>query len=82
MIFIDNIQDLLRDIERYKQMFPTSYTTYEQLKMLLEDKDGEPVGSTFGFSVAGEYEDKCYGFESDMVTPTNTIFRYMGIWKC
>ena len=82
MVFIDNIHDLLEDIERYKQMFPASHTSFEQINEQLEAKDGEPVGSTFGISVADDWEDKCYGFESDKVTPQNTIFRYVGIWKC
>ena len=82
MIFIDGIHDLLEDIEYYKKMFPNSYTCYEQIKEDLEDKDGTPVGYTFGVSVSEEWQERCYGFETDRVTPENTSFKYLGLWKC
>lgn len=81
MILIDNIHDLLEDIENYKSMFPDSYTSIQQIKKELEDKGDTPVGTVFGISVSEEWQDKCYGFETDRVTPSYTLFKYVGIWK-
>ena len=82
MVFIDNIVSLHEDIAYYSQRFPNSHTTYEDLKKALDKRADDPVGSTFGLSVAGEYEDKCYGFEIDKVAPQYTHILYLGTWKC
>lgn len=81
MLFVNNLNDLLEDIERYKQMFPGSYTTYDNIRKKLGERKDEPMGSTFGFSVADEWPDKCYGFEVDKVNATQTYFHYLGTWK-
>lgn len=81
MIFIDNCQDLLIDIEEYKKKFPETHMSYYDIKKNLEERFNDPVGSVFGIEVAKDWLDKCYGFEVDRVTPENTIFRYVGIWK-
>lgn len=81
MLFVNNIVDLLEDIERYKQQFPGSYTTYDKIKKSLAEREDDPMGSTFGISVADEWPDKCYGFEVDKVNATQTYFQYLGTWK-
>lgn len=82
MVFVNNSATLFEDIKRFKQQFPGSYTTWDELKKALDGRADDPVGSTFGISVAGEYEDKCYGFEIDKVDPKNTYILYLGTWKC
>lgn len=81
MLFVNNLADLLEDIERYKQQFPGSYTTYSEIRKTLVKRKDDPMGSTFGISVAGEWQDKCYGFEVDKVNATQTYFQYLGTWK-
>lgn len=82
MVFVNNSVTLFEDMERFKKLFPGSYTTWDELKKALDKRADDPVGSTFGVSVAGEYEDKCYGFEIDKVDPQNTHILYLGTWKC
>lgn len=82
MVFVNNSVTLFEDMERFKQQFPGSYTTWDELKKALDERENDPVGSTFGISVAWEYEDKCYGFEIDKVDPQNTHILYLGTWKC
>lgn len=81
MIFIDRIHDLLEDIDRYKRQFPETHLSYEDIKEALKKRENDPVGAVFGINVATDWEDKCYGFEVDRVTPDSTIFLYSGTWK-
>lgn len=81
MVFIDNIVSLHEDIAYYSQRFPKSHTTYEDLKKALDERENDPVGSIFGYSVSSEWLDKCYGFEIDKVDVKNTYIRYIGTWK-
>ena len=79
--FVDRIMDLLEDVEGYKIQFPSSFTSIRDIEKSLKERVNDPVGSMFGIQVSDEWEDKCYGFEVDKVTPTHTVFRYVGIWK-
>lgn len=81
MIIIEKFQDLLEDIERYKQQFPKTHLPYKEIKEALEKRENDPVGSMFGINVATDWEDKCYGFEIDRVTPQATHILYVGVWK-
>ena len=81
MLFVNNLANLMEDIERYKQQFPGSYTSYSEIRKALEKREDDPMGSTFGISIAGEWQDRCYGFEVDKVNATQTFFRYLGTWK-
>lgn len=65
----------------YKQQFPDTFVPYAKIKELLQERVNDPVGSIFGLSVATDWEDKCYGFEVDRVTPKATVFIYCGTWK-
>lgn len=76
-------EKLLEDIEGYKLMFPTSYTTYDELYNTLRDHADEYENSgVFGHSVSGEWLDKCYGFEQQSNTEHVAVYKYVGIWKC
>lgn len=81
MVQIDNIIDLAEAVKDYKGMFPDTYTTMEQIKALLAEKEYEPMGCVFGVSVSSEWPDKCYGFEIDKIKGEITYVRYLGIWK-
>lgn len=80
-VFVDRIMDLLEDVEKYKIQFPSSFTSIRDIEASLKERVNDPVGRMFGIRVSDEWEDKCYGFEVDKVTPTCTVFRYVGIWK-
>lgn len=82
MVFVNNSATLFEDIKRFKQQFPGSYTTWDELKKALDGRADDPVGSIFGYSVSSEWLDKCYGFEIDKVDPQNTHILYLGTWKC
>lgn len=81
MVFVNNSATLFEDIERFKQQFPGSYTSCDDIKKALDKRENDPVGSIFGYSVSSEWLDKCYGFEIDKVDVKNTYIRYIGIWK-
>jgi len=78
---IERFHDLIEDMEAYKRQFPETAVPYARIKESLEERVNDPVGSTFGLSIATDWEDKCYGFEVDRVTPETTVFRYCGTWK-
>ena len=78
---IERFHDLIEDMEAYKRQFPDTIVPYEKIKESLEERVNDPVGSTFGLSIATDWEDKCYGFEVERVTPKATVFRYCGTWK-
>lgn len=78
-VVIDGLKDLLGDIEFYKNMFPETYTTIDSINETIQE---EPFGIC-GIQVSPEWEDKCYAFEVQKVTPKNDIFcKYLGVWKC
>lgn len=81
MVFVNNSATLFEDIERFKQQFSGSYTSWDDIKKALDERENDPVGSIFGYSVSSEWLDKCYGFEIDKVDVKNTYIRYIGIWK-
>lgn len=81
MVFVNNIMDLHEDIGRYQQRFPQSYKSWDEIKKALVERKDDPMGSTFGISVADEWPDKCYGFEVDKVNAEHTYFQYLGTWK-
>lgn len=80
-MFIVHCHDLNHDIERYKEMFPESYTSYDAVKERLQTRMDDPVGAKFGIEVSSEWQDKCFGFEVDKQTPRATHFVYLGTWK-
>lgn len=80
-ILIDNCIDLAEHIEEYKRLFPDSYTDMKIIEKRLKERENEPCGCVFGIEVSTEWQDKCFGFEIDKVTPTTVYFRYMGVWK-
>lgn len=80
-MFIVHCHDLNQDIERYKEMFPDSYTSYDSVKERLQTRMDDPVGAKFGIEVSSEWQDKCFGFEVDKQTPRTTHFVYLGTWK-
>lgn len=81
-IHITNGRKLDEDIRYYERIFPNSFKSYEQIRECLLERVNDPVGQTFGLSVADDWSDKCYGFEVDKVTPSMTTFLYLGLWKC
>lgn len=81
LTIIQRFQDLVKDMEAYKQQFPDTFVPYAKIKESLQERVNDPVGSIFGLTVATDWEDECYGFEVDMVTPKATVFRYCGTWK-
>lgn len=82
MIFIENIQDLDRDMQSYKEKFPKTYRNYSFIKDVAKKHYNDPVGVVFGVEISSEYQDECYGFEIEKVTPKHTYLRYIGVWKC
>ena len=82
MVFVNNSATLFEDIERFKQMFPESYTGWDEIKKALDGRHDDPKGSVFGISVAEEWQDMCFGFEIDEVDLQNTHILYLGLWKC
>lgn len=80
-VIIENEHDLYERVQEYKQMFPETYTTPEQIREGLKRRVNEPKGLIFGISVSSEWKEKCYGIEVEQVTPETTTFRYLGIWK-
>lgn len=81
MIIIERFQDLVEDMETYKNMFPDTHVPYKRIKEILEEHYNDPVGSMFGIQVSSDWEDKCYGFEIDRVFPNATHVLYSGVWK-
>ena len=81
VIIINNVHDLMDRIEEYRRMFPKTYTTFEEIKNCLEKNAEGPCGGVFGIEVSSEWEDRCYGFEVDRVTPKCTYFQFLGMWK-
>jgi len=51
-MFIVHCHDLNQDIERYKVMFPDSYTSYDAVKERLQTRMDDPVGAKFGIEVS------------------------------
>ena len=81
MFHVMGLFNLTHDIEKYKQMFPETYTSIDTIFKTLEERENDPVGSIFGVSVADDWCDKCYGFEVDKTDPKRTFFHYAGVWK-
>lgn len=81
MVVIDCIHDLIEDIQSYRNMFPKTYTKYDDIVEIIKEREDDPVGSMFGIQVSKDYEDRSYGFEIDRVVGENTYVRYMGLWK-
>lgn len=87
IVLIDNCENLLNDIEEYREMFPKSYTTCKGIINNLETPrkdliyDGFNPG-VFGISVADEWLDKCYTFEFIRKTDDVVLYRYLGLTKC
>lgn len=76
-----NEQQLRQDIETYKSMFPSSYTTFEKLLDYLKaDYSDGASGGVIGFEVSSEWDNKCYGFEYKGNQPDIT-YEYVGIVK-
>ena len=81
MVFINNYMDLQNDMRLYQEKFPSTHTTYNSIKTIVNRHDEAPVGAVFGVEVANDWNEKCYGFEIDKVTSENTYVQYVGIWK-
>lgn len=81
MVFINNYMDLQNDMHFYQEKFPSTHTTYNSIKTIVNGHDGDHVGAVFGVEVASDWNEKCYGFEIDKVTSENTYVQYVGIWK-
>lgn len=81
MVFINYYMDLQNDMRFYQEKFPSTHTTYNSIKTIVDRHDGDPVGTVFGVEVASDWNEKCYGFEIDKVTSENTYVQYVGIWK-
>ena len=81
MVFINNYMDLQNDMHFYQEEFPSTHTTYNSIKTIVNRHDEDPVGAVFGVEVANDWNEKCYGFEIDKVTSENTYVQYVGIWK-
>ena len=81
MVFINNYMDLQNDMHFYQEKFPSTHTTYNSIKTIVNGHDGDTVGAVFGVEVASDWNEKCYGFEIDKVTSKNTYVKYVGIWK-
>ena len=78
-VIINGLKELLSDMEYYKKMFPETYTTIESIKETLST---DPYESEVGIEVSPEWEDKCYGFEIEKITPSgDVICEYLGIMK-
>jgi hypothetical protein len=73
--------DLQNDMHFYQEKFPSTHTTYNSIKTIVNGHDVDPVGAVFGVEVASDWNEKCYGFEIDKVTSENTYVQYVGIWK-
>ncbi len=69
-------------VAEYKEKFPNSYTSMDEIEKTLRERQYDPVGQVFGISVSAEWLDRCFGFEVDKVTPDSVYFQYLGIWKC
>ena len=80
-IHITNGKKLDEDIWYNEQRFPKSFKNYEQIRECLLERVNDPMGQTFGLSVADDCPDRCYGFEVDKDTPRTTTFHYLGLWK-
>lgn len=81
-IIIDKLHDLLGDIEKYRKMFPDTFTGIDNIRERLKREELGPPGRTLGIKVSSKLQEECYGFELDRQCPPNTIFKYVGIWKC
>lgn len=80
-----NIEQLCADIECYKNEFPDTYLSLEEIyKRIFKDYEvNDGATGIFGMSVSPEWEDKCYGFEfvGDCYGGY-IIYKYVGIYKC
>lgn len=80
-IMIDNCIDLAERIAEYKAKFPDTHTDMRTIEKHLQERENDPCGGVFGIEVASDWQDKCFGFEVDRVTPTTIFFRFLGVWK-
>lgn len=79
-VIINGLKKLLSDIEYYKKMFPKTHTTIESIKDTLS---ADPYECIAGIEVSSEWEDKCYAFEVEKITPRGDVFcKYLGVSKC
>lgn len=79
---IINKDELLKDLEAYKKMFPSSFKTLDSIEECLRSVAGSAGTGKFGLSVSTEWPDKCYLFECMLRSEEEAFFEYLGLSKC
>lgn len=88
MVYIENSFQLWEDYTYYKNKFPNSYTTKDDLIKSIfastQDEELVGVGWSFGISVSDELENRCYefeivGFNED---EDRVLVKYVSLAKC
>lgn len=87
MVYIENSFQLWEDYTYYKNKYPNSYTTKDDLIKSIfattqEDEELVGVGWSFGISVSDEYENRCYEFEIVDFNEDRVLVKYVGLAKC
>lgn len=77
---IHRIGELTKDVEYYAKMFPNNHFTLQELINQLK-KDALLLGDEFGYSVSGEWEERCYCFKVLSSNPELVEIEYIGIGK-
>ena len=79
---IINKGELIKDLETYKKMFPSSFKTLDNIEENLRLVAGGAGTGQFGLSVSSEWPDKCYLFECMLRYEEEAFFEYLGLSKC
>jgi hypothetical protein len=79
-IVIHRIRELTRDVDYYAKMFPDNHFTLQELINQVK-KDALSLGGEFGYSVSGEWKERCYCFKV-LARDTELVeIEYIGIGK-
>ena len=83
MVYIENSFQLWEDYTYYKNRFPNSYTTKDDLIKSIfastQELYEEWGGGSFGLSVSDECEKRCYEFEIVELNKDRVLVKYIGI---
>lgn len=84
MVYIENSFQLWEDYTYYKNEYPNSYTTKDDLIKSIfattqEDEELVGVGWSFGLSISDERENRCYEFEIVELNEDRVLVKYVGI---
>lgn len=78
---ITNYKEFKECLSYYKEKYPETYTTEEEIKRCLEKDYEEVGGSHLGIDVSDDNQDRCYEF--NFVTEDfDVTYEFLGMAKC